>query len=347
MEKIRLEHISKSYAKGDPVIGDFSLSIEDGEFVVLLGPSGCGKSTLLRIIAGLEDINQGKIYIDGQDVTDKPPKDRDIAMVFQNYALYPHMTVYKNISISLELKKMPPASIDEKVHHAAQVLAIEDLLPRKPRQLSGGQMQRVALARAIVRQPKVFLMDEPLSNLDAKLRVHTRAEIIKLYQRLGTTTVFVTHDQVEALTMATKIVLLKDGAIQQTGTPEELYDHPVNMFTAAFIGTPQMNFLPAALDQGQLTLLGRTCPLDRPAQPVMAGLRPEALSLAEGTTYTVDFVENLGSEKYAYLDAPATRDGKICVKCPARSTIRSGDQYDLHFNLEDCHLFNADSGQRL
>lgn len=345
MEKIRMEHIRKCYTKGDAVIEDFSLAIDEGEFVVLLGPSGCGKSTLLRIIAGLEDIDAGAVYIDGSKVNDVSPKDRDIAMVFQNYALYPHMTVYKNIAISLQLRHLARAVIDEKVRQTARSLDLEGVLDRKPRELSGGQMQRVALARAIVRQPKVFLMDEPLSNLDAKLRVHTRAEIIKLYQRLGTTTIFVTHDQVEALTMATQIVLLNEGRVQQQGTPEELYDRPVNLFVAGFIGTPQMNFFSGRICRGQAELLQRRFPVEAPDQDIIGGLRPEAVTLVPGSAFTVDFIENLGSEKYAYLK---DHNGQTAtVRCRSGKPVRIGMTFDLDFAELDCHLFNRDSQQRI
>lgn len=347
MEKLRLEHICKSYGQQTAVIRDFNLSVAAGEFVVLLGPSGCGKSTLLRIIAGLESIDGGSIYLDGQRVNDVLPKDRDIAMVFQNYALYPHMTVYKNIAVSLELRHLPQAQIQEKVMAAAQMLDLTDVLTRKPRQLSGGQMQRVALARAIVREPRLFLMDEPMSNLDAKLRVHTRAEIIKLYRRLKTTTIFVTHDQVEALTMATKIVVMKDGTIQQQGTPAELYERPANLFVAGFIGTPQMNFVPARIDGGTVQVLDRRLPTTLPAQDVLVGVRPEWVRVVPGTTFCVDFIENLGSEKFVYLRPAAGGELQIRAKCEMNTSWQAGDAVDVTFDQEHCHVFDKVTERRL
>ena len=247
MASISLNHIKKVYPGDIEVISDLNLQIKDKEFVVLVGPSGCGKSTTLRMIAGLEEISDGEMYIGDRKVNDVAPKDRDIAMVFQNYALYPHMTVYKNMAFALKLRKTPKDEIDRKVHEAAKVLDIEHLLNRKPKQLSGGQRQRVALGRAMVRDPAVFLLDEPLSNLDAKLRTQMRTEIIKLHQKLDTTFVYVTHDQTEAMTMGDRIVVMKGGEIQQADTPQTLYDHPCNLFVAGFIGSPQMNFMDAEL----------------------------------------------------------------------------------------------------
>lgn len=347
MEKIRLEHICKSYNHKTPVINDFNLSIDDGEFVVLLGPSGCGKSTLLRIIAGLEPIDSGTIYLNGKNVNAVQPKDRDIAMVFQNYALYPHMTVYKNISISLELRHMPKQVIQEKVKAVADMLNLTDLLQRKPKQLSGGQMQRVALARAIVREPQLFLMDEPMSNLDAKLRVHTRNEIIKLCQRLKTTTIFVTHDQVEALTMATKIVVMHKGVIQQQGTPEELYEKPENLFVAGFIGTPQMNFLPAVIYGGSLQIGAMHFPTILPDSEVIAGVRPEWMELTPGDTFQVDFIENLGSEKFAYLRSVANPELQVRVKCDMKEQLTRGNTVNLRFSPDHVHVFDAKTERRL
>lgn len=347
MEKLRLEHICKSYNHKTMVINDFNLSIDDGEFVVLLGPSGCGKSTLLRIIAGLEPIDSGTIYLNGKNVNAVQPKDRDIAMVFQNYALYPHMTVYKNISISLELRHMPKQVIQEKVNAVADMLNLTELLQRKPKQLSGGQMQRVALARAIVREPQLFLMDEPMSNLDAKLRVHTRNEIIKLYQRLKTTTIFVTHDQVEALTMATKIVVMHNGVIQQQGTPEELYKKPENLFVAGFIGTPQMNFLPATIRGGNIQIGTMNFPTTLPDGEVTAGIRPEWVELIPGDTFQVDFIENLGSEKFAYLRAVPNPELQVRVKCDMKQAITRGDAAGLRFSPDHVHIFDTGTERRL
>ena len=247
MSGLKLEHVYKVYPSGVQAVTDFTMEIEDKEFIVFVGPSGCGKSTTLRMIAGLEDISDGDLYIDGRRVNDIQPKDRDIAMVFQNYALYPHMTVYDNMAFGLKLRKMPRAEIDARVKEAARILGLETYLQRKPKALSGGQRQRVALGRAIVREPKVFLLDEPLSNLDAKLRSQMRTEITKLHHRLATTFIYVTHDQIEAMTMGTRIVVLKDGLIQQVDTPQNLYDYPANLFVAGFIGTPQMNFFDAVL----------------------------------------------------------------------------------------------------
>jgi multiple sugar transport system ATP-binding protein len=242
MAGLKLEHIYKVYPSGVQAVTDFSMDIEDKEFIVFVGPSGCGKSTTLRMIAGLEEISRGDLYIDGLRVNDIQPKDRDIAMVFQNYALYPHMTVYDNMAFGLKLRHMPRAEIDARVKEAARILGLETYLQRKPKALSGGQRQRVALGRAIVREPKVFLLDEPLSNLDAKLRAQMRTEITKLHHRLATTFIYVTHDQIEAMTMGTRICVLKDGIIQQVDAPQKLYDYPANLFVAGFIGTPQMNF---------------------------------------------------------------------------------------------------------
>jgi multiple sugar transport system ATP-binding protein len=247
MAKVTLKDVYKIYPNNVVAVNDFNLEIADKEFIVLVGPSGCGKSTTLRMIAGLEDISKGEIYIGDRLVNDVPPKDRDIAMVFQNYALYPHMTVYENMAFGLKLRKVPKREIDAKVREAAKILNIEGLLNRKPKALSGGQRQRVALGRAIVRNPQVFLMDEPLSNLDAKLRTQMRTEILKLHQRLNTTFIYVTHDQTEAMTMGDRIVVMKDGLVQQIASPKEIFDHPKNLFVAGFIGSPPMNFIPAQL----------------------------------------------------------------------------------------------------
>ena len=297
--------------KGVVAVQEFNLDIADKEFIVLVGPSGCGKSTTLRMIAGLEEITEGELYIDGKLVNDVAPKDRDIAMVFQNYALYPHMTVYDNMAFSLKLKKVPKAEIDRKVKEAAEILDITQYLDRKPKALSGGQRQRVAIGRAIVRSPKVFLMDEPLSNLDAKLRNQMRAEIIKLREKIDTTFVYVTHDQVEAMTLGDRIVIMRDGFIQQIGTPQEVFNHPANLFVAGFIGTPQMNLFDAALskkgDKYVATILGRDFELpeakqtvlkamDKVPSEVIVGVRPVHVHLADdGIDATVDVSELMGS----------------------------------------------------
>ena len=254
MSFISLRHIDKVYDNNVQAVFDFNLDIKDKEFIVFVGPSGCGKSTTLRMIAGLEEITEGELYIDGKLMNEVHPKDRDIAMVFQSYALYPHMSVYENMAFGLKIRRIPKKEIDERIHHAAEILGLEPYLERKPKALSGGQRQRVALGRAIVREPKVFLMDEPLSNLDAKLRVQMRSEIIKIHQRVGATTIYVTHDQTEAMTMADRIVIMKDGYIQQIGTPDEVYNHPYNIFVAGFIGSPSMNFIKAEYDNGEVLL---------------------------------------------------------------------------------------------
>ncbi|MBQ4637456.1 MAG: sn-glycerol-3-phosphate ABC transporter ATP-binding protein UgpC, partial [Clostridia bacterium] len=292
MASVSLQHIYKIYTGGVTAVSDFTLDIEDKEFVVLVGPSGCGKSTTLRMVAGLEEISEGELYIGDKLVNDVAPKDRDIAMVFQNYALYPHMTVYDNMAFGLKLRKTPKEEIKRRVEEAGRILDISHLLDRRPKALSGGQRQRVALGRAIVREPKVFLLDEPLSNLDAKLRAAMRTEITKLHKKLGTTFIYVTHDQVEAMTMASRIVVMKDGLIQQVDTPQNLYDKPVNLFVAGFIGTPQMNFLNGTLEQkgnDVYLVIGDTAlklPADKANDPiikdyidkdVIAGIRPESI----------------------------------------------------------------------
>ena len=314
--------------KGVVAVQEFNLDIADKEFIVLVGPSGCGKSTTLRMIAGLEEITEGELYIDGKLVNDVAPKDRDIAMVFQNYALYPHMTVYDNMAFSLKLKKVPKAEIDRKVKEAAEILDITQYLDRKPKALSGGQRQRVAIGRAIVRSPKVFLMDEPLSNLDAKLRNQMRAEIIKLREKIDTTFVYVTHDQVEAMTLGDRIVIMRDGFIQQIGTPQEVFNHPANLFVAGFIGTPQMNLFDATLskkgDKYVATILGRDFELpeakqaalkamDKVPSEVIVGVRPVHVHLSsDGIDATVDVSELMGSELHLHVNS-AGKDVVIVV----------------------------------
>ena len=346
MEGIVFKDIIKSYDNKKKVIDNFNLEIEDGEFIVMLGPSGCGKSTLLRILAGLEEIDSGEIYIDGRQVNNLEAKDRNIAMVFQNYALYPHMTVYKNIGISLILKKTPKEEVDRRVREIASMLDIEEFLDRKPRQLSGGQMQRVALARAMIRNPKVFLMDEPLSNLDSKLRVQTRTEIMKLYRRLKTTTIYVTHDQVEAMTMATKIVLIKDGKIQQKGSPEELYNHPANVFVAAFIGSPQMNFIKTKLDKNEIEIFNNKIAYkNQEIEDIIVGLRAEDISLVEGDNFTIELIENLGSEKLIYLSSAQEKD--IVARVGADDKHGIGDRCNLKVNEKGLHIFDAKTEKRI
>jgi multiple sugar transport system ATP-binding protein len=324
LAEIVLEHVTKRYPDGAVAVKDANLDIEDGEFVILVGPSGCGKSTTLNMIAGLEDITEGELKIDGAVVNDKAPRDRDIAMVFQNYALYPHMTVRENMAFALRLAKVDDATINEKVEEAAKILDLTDHLDRKPANLSGGQRQRVAMGRVIVRNPKAFLMDEPLSNLDAKLRVQMRTEVARLQKRLRTTTVYVTHDQVEAMTLGDRVAVMSAGVIQQVGPPQELYQHPVNLFVAGFIGSPSMNFLPATIDGDTLgSPLGDVrLPDERlskirqragsDARDVIMGIRPEHFEDASlinedershGAIVTaeVDVLESLGSDDYAYF----------------------------------------------
>ncbi len=359
MATVELKNISKTYDGGVKAVENANITIQDKEFVVLVGPSGCGKSTTLRMIAGLEEITSGELYIDGKLVNDVAPKDRDIAMVFQNYALYPHMTVYDNMAFGLKIRRMPKDQIDARVHEAAQILDIEELLDRKPKALSGGQRQRVAVGRAIVRKPKVFLFDEPLSNLDAKLRVQMRAEISALHNRLQATMIYVTHDQVEAMTMGDRIVVLKDGLIQQIGTPMGLYNHPINRFVAGFIGSPPMNILEATLrDQGgRVSVDEGEIRIQLPAaiaekvrssvgRPVLFGIRPEDLVYVEGPregeTFgaKVEVVEPLGSEILLYV---STSRHQIIVKVPPRYEFKVGDTVHLRPDMEKIHFFDIET----
>ena len=384
MAEIVLDNVTKSYPDGSTAVKELSLTISDGEFVILVGPSGCGKSTTLNMIAGLEDITSGELRIGGDLVNDKAPRDRDIAMVFQSYALYPHMTVRQNIAFPLTLAKLPKAQIAEKVAETAKILDLSELLDRKPAQLSGGQRQRVAMGRAIVRNPKAFLMDEPLSNLDAKLRVQMRGEIARLQKRLGTTTVYVTHDQTEAMTLGDRVVVLRGGEAQQIGTPEELYGAPCNVFVAGFIGSPAMNFFPATLTDDGVSLPFGEVMLDQEVQDAMAarprpdnvivGVRPEHIGdAAQMDAYdriraltfevTVDFVESLGAEKYVYfttaggsaeseqLDELAAESGGgqsgYVARVSAESMATSGAKLELALNTAKLHVFDADSGANL
>jgi multiple sugar transport system ATP-binding protein len=357
MGKVVCEHVIKKF--GEVVaVDDFNLEIENNEFVVIVGPSGCGKSTSLRMIAGLEQQTAGNIYIGDRLVNDLPPRDRNIAMVFQNYALYPHMNVYENMAFALKLKNTPPEAIEKKVVEAAEILSIGSLLKRKPKELSGGQRQRVALGRAIVREPAVFLMDEPLSNLDAKLRVQMRAELAKLHKRLNATTVYVTHDQTEAMTMAHRIVVMKDGIIQQIGDPHTIYDRPSNRFVAGFIGTPPMNFVSCRLEQDEadwrFAAEGLSVPvpagwLDRLAafagQDVVLGIRPENVALTgpEGAPVQamVDVVEPLGAETHLHVTA-ATQ--LLIVRAEPDCRQMMGDRIGLTFNMDKAHVFDSKSG---
>ncbi|EIM26318.1 ABC transporter ATP-binding protein [Microvirga lotononidis] len=363
MAGIHIEHVTKSYGQLT-VLKDFSLDIADGEFVVFVGPSGCGKSTMLKILAGLEEATTGTIRIGGRDVTDLAPGDRDIAMVFQNYALYPHLTVRKNMGFGLKMRGTAPAEIDRRVTETAKILGVEHLLDRRPKALSGGQRQRVALGRAIVREPQAFLMDEPLSNLDAKLRVHTRAEISALHKRLGVTTIYVTHDQIEAMTMADRIVIMRDGVIQQIASPDTMFRKPENLFVAGFIGSPGMNFFKATVGSGQggatVRLFGRDVPLHAPAslsgREVVVGLRPEHIVAGQGSVtfpVTPRLVESLGSEKYVYVDVPPenrvevarTGDDRRADTIIARlinpEEHAGGGPLTLSFDPARLHLFDA------
>jgi multiple sugar transport system ATP-binding protein len=368
MAKVKLNHVSKRYGEVTAV-KDFHLEIADQEFIVLVGPSGCGKSTTLRMIAGLEEVSEGEIYIGDRLVNDVPPKDRDIAMVFQNYALYPHMTVYENMAFALKLRKFSKSEIDRRVKEAAQILGIEHLLDRKPKELSGGQRQRVALGRAIVREPQVFLMDEPLSNLDAKLRVQMRTEISKLHQRLQTTFIYVTHDQVEAMTMGNRIVVMKNGIIQQVDTPAEIYQRPANLFVAEFIGSPAMNFVNGSLvEEGQkvyFVATGVRVPLpDQYAvilrdkgyigKEVVFGIRPEAihcdslfLESSPDSTFVgkVEVVENMGSEMILHVSGFS--DQWLKAKIPARGSLSPGDSIQLALDMEKAHFFDKESELRV
>lgn len=364
MSSVTLKNIRKTYPNGFEAVKDFSLEIGDKEFIIFVGPSGCGKSTTLRMIAGLEDISAGELHIDGQLMNDVAPKDRDIAMVFQNYALYPHMTVYDNMAFSLKLRKMSRAETDKKVREAADILNLNNLLDRKPKALSGGQRQRVAMGRAIVRNPKVFLMDEPLSNLDAKLRVQMRAEIAALHQRLGTTIIYVTHDQTEAMTLGTRIVVMKDGVVQQVDTPQNLYDRPANLFVAGFMGSPQMNFLDAEVRRdGNIALLsiaGKNIPLSPEKsrlilnggyeeKTVTIGIRPEDLSASENAASqdditflsTVNVYELLGAEVFLYFDIA----GKpVTARLDPMTSARPGDSIRITMNTEKIHVFDRETG---
>ncbi|HEU5216465.1 MAG TPA: ATP-binding cassette domain-containing protein [Gaiellaceae bacterium] len=333
MAALEFDDVSKFYGSGVVAVRNLSLTVNHGEFVVLVGPSGCGKTTALRMLAGLEDITSGRILIGDRVVNNVAPGSRDVAMVFQSYALYPHMTVFDNLAFGLRNYKVPKAEIKRRVQEAADVLELQDLLKRKPKQLSGGQRQRVALGRAIVREPKAFLMDEPLSNLDAALRVQTRAEILRLQERLGTTTIYVTHDQIEAMTMGDRIAVMNKGELQQIGTPEELYEHPANTFVAGFIGSPAMNILPSAVlgvgGAGQL-----------------AGFRPEHVRLENGrpglASYqaSVEVVEYLGDEQLAHV---RLGDHELVVKLPVEPRLRSGEQETFYVPLEKMMLFDEES----
>ncbi len=357
MAAVTFESVEKRYGEVS-VIEDLNLDVEDHEFLVLVGPSGCGKTTALRMIAGLEDVSGGTIAIGGHVVNDVPPKARNIAMVFQNYALYPHMTVRENLEFSLKMRKTPAAQIEALVSEAADLLGLAPLLDRKPAQLSGGQRQRVALGRAIVRHPAVFLFDEPLSNLDAKLRVQMRAEIKKLQQRLQTTTVYVTHDQVEAMTMGSRIAVMNEGKIQQLGAPQEIYDRPDNLFVAGFVGTPPMNFFPATLANGRAQGAGFSLPVRESLQgqpaghEVVIGIRPEDLMASRGDAHgetaalpvAVEIVEPLGD---AVLVHGIVGEAPVIGKLEPRNAPRAGDRVDLWVELDRMHVFDAATSRRI
>jgi multiple sugar transport system ATP-binding protein len=343
-------------------VDQLDLEIADGEFLVLVGPSGCGKSTSLRMLAGLEDVDQGSIYINDRDVTNLPPKSRDIAMVFQNYALYPHMTVYDNMAFALKLRKTPKSEIDDAVKKAAAMLQLEDYLNRKPKALSGGQRQRVAMGRAIVRKPQVFLMDEPLSNLDAKLRVQTRSQIATLQAQLGITTVYVTHDQVEAMTMGHRVAVLLDGVLQQVDTPRALYDTPKNVFVAGFIGSPAMNIKTVNLGERGASFGSVILPVTREQAAsakadggnnrITIGFRPEECTLVApsegGIPVTVDLVEELGSDAYVYGTAKFDdTEQRIVVRVPGRTSPNMGDTVYVAPRVGSHHVFHAETGARL
>lgn len=364
MASLSLKNIEKQYPNGFKAVKDFNLEIEDKEFIIFVGPSGCGKSTTLRMIAGLEDISAGTLEIDGKVVNDVEPKDRDIAMVFQNYALYPHMTVYDNMAFALKLRKVPKDEIDKAVRNAAKILDLDKLLDRKPKALSGGQRQRVAMGRAIVRSPKVFLMDEPLSNLDAKLRVQMRIEISKIHQRLGATIIYVTHDQTEAMTLGTRIVVMKDGIVQQVDTPQNLYNKPCNQFVASFIGSPQMNFLPAvaSMEGEDVYLTVGTYKLKVPVRKakalieggyvgkeVVLGIRPEDIhdepAFIENSPNSVieseiKVYELLGAEVFLYFDVVGSQ---VTARVNPRTNLRTGSAAKFALDMDKLHVFDKET----
>ena len=364
MASLSLQHINKTYPNGFEAVKDFNLEIEDKEFIIFVGPSGCGKSTTLRMVAGLEEITSGTLKIGDKVMNDVEPKDRDIAMVFQNYALYPHMTVYDNMAFGLKLRKVPKDEIDKAVREAARILDLDKLLDRKPKALSGGQRQRVAMGRAIVRNPKVFLMDEPLSNLDAKLRVQMRIEISKLHQRLGASIIYVTHDQTEAMTLGTRIVVMKDGVVQQVDTPQHLYEQPGNLFVAGFMGSPQMNFLDAQIAEKGGDLIAKVGEYDIviPAakakvlkdggyvgKTVVLGIRPEDIhdsqmfieaSPSVPMTSTVKVYELLGAEVFLYFDVNGTQ---VTARVDPRTNSKTGDTIKFAFDMEKSHFFDKET----
>lgn len=363
MASLHLKNVHKKYPGEVQAVSDFNLDIADKEFLILVGPSGCGKTTTLRMIAGLEEITEGEVFIENQLVNKVEPKDRDIAMVFQNYALYPHMSVFKNMAFGLQLRKIPRDEIKQRVHETAKILEIEHLLDRKPKELSGGQKQRVALGRAIVRRPKVFLMDEPLSNLDARLRVQMRTEISKLHQKLKTTIIYVTHDQIEAMTMGTRIVVMKDGCIQQVDTPKKIYDNPHNMFVAGFIGSPQMNFIKVEVEKqdNEVCLVFDNNRIKLPkekvnrlknadlAEKAVMGIRPEDIHVVDKDIQSTKFglsraeieiVEILGAEAYVHM---LVSDINLVAKINSKANLNPSDIIKIDFDIDKIHLFDQET----
>ncbi|MFG1464711.1 sn-glycerol-3-phosphate ABC transporter ATP-binding protein UgpC [Xanthobacter sp. DSM 24535] len=350
MGRVSLKQVRKAYGAAVAVHG-VDLDIADGEFVVFLGPSGCGKSTTLRMVAGLEEITSGSVEIGGRDVTKLEPKDRNIAMVFQNYALYPHKTIYENLAFGLRMRKMEREEIDRRVRAASTMLGLDPYLERKPKQLSGGQMQRVALGRALVRDPQVFLLDEPLSNLDAKLRVRMREEIARLHQEVGTSMIYVTHDQVEAMTLANRILIMRDGHVQQVGAPLEVYDRPANQFVAGFIGSPEMNFLDGRIEGGRFTAAGFSLPLPdvaaREGAEIVLGVRPEHIRVGEGPgahAFHVAVIEQLGAQTLCIGELNGLR---LRVLMDRSDQIRHGTSLPVSFQAERLHVFDKATGARL
>ena len=349
MSFLDLKNVTKIYPNGTKAVHETSLSIDEGEFMVFVGPSGCGKSTLLRMVAGLEDITEGEITLDGNLINEVDPSERDIAMVFQNYALYPHMNVYNNLAYGLKNRGIDKKDIEQKVNEAAKLLQISDYLERKPSMLSGGQRQRVAMGRAIVRNPKIFLFDEPLSNLDAKLRIQMRLEIKKLQQKVGVTSIFVTHDQTEAMTLADKLAVINNGVIEQLATPIEIYNNPKSLFVAGFIGSPQMNFIEGELKNNTLSAEGfeiKNIKSDFNGD-ITLGIRPEHLSQSDNglINLNVDLVEQLGSDNLVYGQLKDKKD--FCYRCPGNLTIKKGDKLSLNIDNENYFIFDKSSGKRV
>lgn len=355
MATVSIGQASRHFVGMDrPAVNAVDLVVENGEFLVLVGPSGCGKSTLLRMIAGLETVDSGTISISDRDVTDLAPKDRNIAMVFQSYALYPHMTVAENIGFNLKINNVDKAEIKQRVEETARMLDLSDLLERKPAKLSGGQRQRVAMGRAIVRKPEVFLMDEPLSNLDAKLRVQTRTQVAELQRQLGVTTIYVTHDQVEAMTMGHRIAVLKDGVLQQVAAPQELFSHPVNLFVAGFIGSPAMNMIATTAENGSASFAGQSASVTNGKNPltstqVIVGVRPEGLEISgnEGVSAVVEFIEELGSDSFVHCTMDTPGKDRLVVRAPGLSKLGLRSRISLRAKPASLHVFDANSGLRV